>query len=77
MCQMEQAGNPGGARASGPMTSWRLAEAARSPANLLLNTGPAPDGTIHPPDEATLREVGRRVKTGGFPSASPASAPPR
>lgn len=30
------------------------------PANLLLNTGPLPDGSIHPEDVKTLREVGRR-----------------
>ena len=30
--------------------------------NLLLNTGPLPDGSIHPEDKATLREVGRRLK---------------
>lgn len=30
--------------------------------NLLLNTGPLPDGSIHTDDEATLREVGRRLK---------------
>jgi alpha-L-fucosidase len=30
--------------------------------NLLLNTGPLPDGSIHPEDVATLREVGRRLK---------------
>ncbi len=30
--------------------------------NLLLNTGPLPDGTIHAEDAATLREVGRRLK---------------
>jgi len=53
----------------------RLAEAAQGPANLLLNTGPAPDGSIHSQDEATLSEVGRRLKTGGFPSASAAPAP--
>jgi hypothetical protein len=46
-----------------------------TPASLLLNTGPAPDGSIHPQDEATLREVGRRLKAGGFPPASPAPAP--
>ena len=27
-------------------------------ANLLLNTGPLPDGSIHPDDVATLREMG-------------------
>ena len=30
--------------------------------NLLLNTGPLPDGSIHASDEAALREVGRRWK---------------
>jgi alpha-L-fucosidase len=30
--------------------------------NFLLNTGPLPDGSIHPEDEATLREVGRLRK---------------
>ena len=30
--------------------------------NLLLNTGPLPDGSIHAEDIATLREVGRRLK---------------
>src|SRR5687767_9078835 len=33
-------------------------------ANLLLNTGPLGDGSIHPEDEATLREVGRRLRNG-------------
>ncbi|MHC4942262.1 MAG: alpha-L-fucosidase [Planctomycetota bacterium] len=32
-------------------------------ANLLLNTGPLPDGSIHPEDVYTLREVGRRLRT--------------
>lgn len=39
-----------------------LAEAKDRNANLLLNTGPLPDGSIHPDDEATLREVGRRLR---------------
>jgi len=30
--------------------------------NLLLNTGPLPDGSIHAEDAQTLREVGRRLK---------------
>ncbi len=30
-------------------------------ANLLLNTGPLPDGSIHSDDEKTLREVGKRL----------------
>lgn len=33
--------------------------------NLLLNTGPLPDGSIHPEDVATLREVGRRLRESG------------
>jgi alpha-L-fucosidase len=32
-------------------------------ANLLLNTGPLPDGSIHPGDVKTLREVGRRLRS--------------
>ncbi|MCP4614613.1 MAG: alpha-L-fucosidase [Planctomycetes bacterium] len=31
-------------------------------ANLLLNTGPMPDGSIHPEDVKTLAEVGRRLR---------------
>ena len=30
-------------------------------ANLLLNTGPLPDGSIHPDDVKTLEEVGKRI----------------
>jgi len=39
-----------------------LANAAERNANLLLNTGPLGDGSIDPVDEATLREVGRRLR---------------
>ncbi len=35
-----------------------LADAQAQQCNLLLNTGPLPDGTIHPEDVKTLREVG-------------------
>lgn len=31
-------------------------------ANLLLNSGPLPDGSIHPDDVKTLREVGKRLR---------------
>jgi len=39
-----------------------LKHAGQMPANLLLNTGPLPDGSIHPHDIATLREVGKRLR---------------
>jgi len=38
-----------------------LARAWKRGANLLLNTGPLPDGSIHPEDVAVLREVGKRI----------------
>ena len=38
-----------------------LSEAKKKNANLLLNTGPLPDGSIHPDDVKTLKEVGRRL----------------
>ncbi len=40
-----------------------IADARAVGANLLVNTGPLPDGSIHPADMATLREVGRRIRT--------------
>jgi alpha-L-fucosidase len=41
-----------------------LAEAESKDANLLLNVGPLPDGSIHPDDVATLREIGRNRAAG-------------
>jgi len=38
-----------------------LAHAKSMNANLLLNTGPLPDGSIHKDDLATLRKVGKRI----------------
>lgn len=38
-----------------------LEKAEQIGANLLLNTGPLPDGSIHPEDVVTLKEVGRRL----------------
>ncbi len=38
-----------------------LRDAKAMPANLLLNTGPLPDGSVHPEDVKTLKEVGRRL----------------
>jgi alpha-L-fucosidase len=42
-----------------------LADAGAADCNLLLNTGPLPDGSINPPEAATFREVGRRLRAGG------------
>ena len=39
-----------------------LATASKMNANLLLNTGPLPDGAIHPEDVTTLKDVGRLLK---------------
>ena len=40
----------------------RLDAAWAAHCNLLMNTGPLPDGSIHPADVKTLREVGRRLR---------------
>ena len=45
----------------------KLQEASEMNANLLLNTGPMPDGAIDPVDEATLKAVGARLRKQGFP----------
>jgi alpha-L-fucosidase len=42
----------------------KLQGAWKQDCNLLLNTGPLPDGSIDATDEATLREVGRRLRAG-------------
>jgi len=48
--------------------AWAKLVAARAAnCNLLLNTGPLPDGSIHPQDVATLRELGRRIRAQGWP----------
>ena len=43
----------------------RLTDAWQSNCNLLLNTGPLPDGSINPPEAAIFREVGKRLRTEG------------
>ena len=40
----------------------RLESAWAANCNLLMNTGPLPDGSIHMDDVGTLREVGRRLR---------------
>jgi alpha-L-fucosidase len=44
-----------------------LADAFSQQANLTLNTGPLPDGSIHPDDVIALREAGERIRKVGFP----------
>ncbi len=57
----------------GPDVLWSsLAYARAHHCNLLANTGPLPDGSIHPEDEATLREVGRRIRERGLPDPAEA-----
>ena len=52
-----------------PDEVWQmLAEAKRQSCNLLLNTGPLPDGSIHLEDVETLREVGKRIRRDGWPA---------
>lgn len=46
----------------------KLASAAKIPANLLLNAGPLGDGSIHPDDVRTLREVGVQLRAKGWPT---------
>jgi len=41
--------------------------ARRAGANLLLNTGPLPDGSIDPRDRQALLEAGGRLRSEGFP----------
>ncbi len=40
-----------------------LKKAEQMNANLLLNTGPLPDGSIHPDDVKTLKEVGKIIRS--------------
>ncbi|MBN1670867.1 MAG: alpha-L-fucosidase [Kiritimatiellae bacterium] len=47
---------------------WETLRAARQRnCNLLLNSGPLPNGSIDPEDDTVLREVGRRLRQEGFP----------
>jgi alpha-L-fucosidase len=45
-----------------------LADAFAQKANLTLNTGPLPDGSIHPGDVAALRGAGARIRKNGYPA---------
>ena len=71
ICSTLQKGSWGfnkGAPRLTPDEAWqKLVETGKTKANLLLNTGPLPDGSIHPTDAATLRAVGGRLRQEGFP----------
>lgn len=59
----------------------RLGVALGQRCNLLMNTGPLPDGEIHLEDVATLRECGRRIRANGWPTpprppSTPSTPPP-
>ena len=48
--------------------AWKLlSRTAGAGCNLLLNTGPMPDGSIHPKDAETLRKLGKRIRSRGYP----------
>lgn len=54
---------------------WQLlGEARRDHCNLLLNVGPLGDGSLHPDDVKTLKEIGVRLKKSGFPLATEAAS---
>ena len=47
---------------------WETIKKAReSNCNLLLNTGPLPDGSIDKYDDRILRQIGERLRKEGFP----------
>ena len=49
--------------------AWSKLVAARAAkANLLLNTGPLPDGSVPAEHAEVLRQMGERIRTSGFPN---------
>jgi alpha-L-fucosidase len=56
-------------------TLRRLGTANAARCNLLMNTGPLPEGDLHPDDIATLRECGRRIRADGWPKGGAPQAP--
>jgi len=58
--------------------AWaKLAAASTARANLLLNTGPRPDGSIPPEHERVLRALGKRIRAEGWPTPGVSAAPPK
>jgi hypothetical protein len=45
-----------------------LADAFAQQANLTINTGLLPDGSVHPADVASLRAAGARIRKDGYPA---------
>jgi len=54
-----------------------IAHAWSHDANLLLNTGPMPDGSIPDEDARTLRAVGAKIRSDGWPGPDEAAIPDR
>ena len=52
-----------------------LAHALAHDSNLLLNTGPLPDGSIPGEDIAALRAVGKSIRADGWPGPDEARVP--
>jgi hypothetical protein len=50
-----------------PEVRARLAYALKNNCSMLANVGPLPEGSIHPDDEATLRECGKQIHERGWP----------
>ena len=62
-----------GARHRTEADVWKaLVNAADSNADLLLNTGPLPDGSLDPEDVEVMLRVGERVRREGLPPLSAA-----
>lgn len=57
-----------------PDDVWKLlADAIKNNCNLLANTGPLPDGSIHSEDVKSFREVGQRIRENGWPKPEEAA----
>lgn len=59
--------NEGSSHLSSDQVWDRLGYALANNCNLLANVGPLPDGSIHPDDIETLRDVGKRIRREGWP----------
>jgi len=48
----------------------KLEHARKNNCNLLANIGPLPDGSVHPEDIRTLKEIGKRIREIGWPETA-------